>query len=137
MRPIRVESRAFVDSNVLLYTIDDDEAKALRAYEIMDEGPLISVQVLNEFTNVARKKFKLDWPDVRDGLEHIRECCEILPLNLGVHLRAIEIAEANRIGVYDACLVAAADLAGCDVLYTEDMNHGQRIGGVTLRNPFV
>jgi predicted nucleic acid-binding protein len=122
---------------VLLYTVENDEAKARRAYEIMDEGPLITVQVLNEFANVARKKFKMDWSDIRDGLEHIRECCEVLPLNLNVHLKAVEFAEANQIGIYDACLAAAADLAGCDTLYTEDLNDGQRIGGVTIRNPFA
>jgi predicted nucleic acid-binding protein len=119
-----------------LYTVGEDEAKAHRAYEIMDTGPLISVQVLNEFANVARKKHKLDWTEVRDGLEHVRECCEVLPLNIAVHLKALEIAEANRVGIYDACIVAAAQIAGCDTLYTEDLNHGQRIGGVTIRNPF-
>jgi predicted nucleic acid-binding protein len=132
-----VASRVFVDSNVLLYSVGTDETKAARSYEVMDENPLISVQVLNEFANVARKKHKLDWPEVNDALEHVRECCEVLPLVVGVHIKAVEIAEANLIGVYDACIVAAADLAGCNVLYSEDLNHGQRIGRVEIRNPFV
>ena len=130
-------NKFFVDSNVLLYTIANDETKALRAYDIIDQGPFISVQVLNEFTNVARKKYKLNWNDVRDGLEHVKDCCEVLPLTFGVHLKAVEIAERNLINIYDANILAAAELAGCEVLYTEDMNDGQRIGRVTIRNPFV
>ncbi len=129
-------NRIFVDSNILLYTVANDERKALRAYELIDQRPLISVQVLNEFTSVARKKYKLSWPDVRDGLEHITDFCEVLPLTLGVHIKAIEIADKNLINIYDANIVAAAELAGCDVLYTEDLSHGQKIGRVSIVNPF-
>ena len=53
-----------------------------------------------------------------------------------LHGRAVEIAEQHLLGMYDALIVAAAELAGCDVLYTEDLNHGQRIGRVVVRNPF-
>lgn len=129
-------NRVFVDSNVLLYTVADNETKALRAYEIIDDRPLISVQVLNEFTNVAHKKYKLNWTDVRDGLEHITDCCEVLPLTLGVHVKAVEIAEKNLINIFDANIVAAAELSGCEVLYTEDLNHGQKIGRILICNPF-
>ena len=128
---------AFVDSNVLVYAVGPDLAKARRATEILDMGPLISVQVLNEFANVTRKKLKLDWSIVRDGLELITECCEILPLTHGVHLKAMEIAEATLVSVYDANIIAAAELAGCSVLYTEDLNHSQQIGSVFIRNPFA
>ncbi len=73
MKRIPVETKVFVDSNVLVYTVGPDLAKAQRANEIMDLQPLVTVQVLNEFVNVTRKKLKLDWIVVRDGLEHITE----------------------------------------------------------------
>ena len=120
-----------------MYTVEDDEAKARRANEILDLKPMTSVQTLNEFANVALNKFKLSWEDVRDGLEHVTECCEILPVTWGVHIKALEIAENHLINIFDANIIAAAELSGCDVLYTEDLNDGQRIGRVTIRNPFV
>ena len=134
---IPVADRVFVDSNVLLYTVDEFEDKAQRAYEILDQNPVITVQVLNEFANVALRRYRLPWDDVRDGLEHITECCEVLPLSHGIHVKALEIAEANLIGIYDANIVAAAELSGCTVLYTEDLNHSQQIGSVFIRNPFA
>lgn len=132
-----MENSCFADSNVLLYIVGDDERKAQRALEVLALKPCISVQVLNEFANVSRKKWKLDWDKIRTGLETIQEYCAVLPLDLGVHQKALEIAEANLLGLYDSLIIAAAELSGCDVLYTEDMNHGQRIGRVTLRNPFM
>ena len=135
-KPILVADRFFIDSNIALYIVEPNGSKAERVFEILDEHPVITVQVLNEFANVARKKHKLDWIEIRDGLEHLVDCCEVLPLTQGVHVRALEIAEKNLIGIYDALIVAAAELSGCDTLYTEDLNNGQRIGRVTIVNPF-
>jgi predicted nucleic acid-binding protein len=137
MRQIRVENRFFIDSNILLYTVGADAAKAERANELMDERPIISVQVLNEFVNVGRKKLKLEWAGIEAGLAHALEYCEVVPVILEGHLRAMQFAKQDKIGIYDANIVAAAELSGCDVLYTEDLNHGQLIGRVTIRNPFM
>lgn len=134
---MHVGSSCFADSNVLLYLVGEDERKSARALEILALRPRISVQVLNEFANVSRKKWKLDWDEIRTGLETVQAYCEVLPLDLGVHQKALEIAEANLLGMYDSLIIAAAEIARCDVLYTEDMNHGQRIGAVAIRNPFV
>jgi predicted nucleic acid-binding protein len=60
-----------------------------------------------------------------------------LALTVETHALAVQIAEEAMIDIYDANIVAAAELAGCDTLYTEDLNAGQRIGGVTIRNPFA
>jgi predicted nucleic acid-binding protein len=125
-----------IDSNILLYTIGEDITKARRAKELVEQRPTISVQTLNEYANVCRKKLKLSWPEIEFGLVLAKEFCDVVPMTLEVHAKAVETAFANRIGIYDACVVAAAELAGCDVLYTEDLNDGQRIGRVTIRNPF-
>jgi predicted nucleic acid-binding protein len=137
MRPTRVETKFFIDSNVLLYTLGHDAKKLEKAKDLVNQQPVISVQILNEFANVCRKKFKLEWVDIGAGLETAKSLCEVVPLTIDVHERAVEIASLNRIGTYDANIVAAAELAGCDVLYSEEMNHGQRIGSVTIRNPFT
>jgi predicted nucleic acid-binding protein len=137
MKPTPVASSAFVDSNVLLYTLGPDSRKAELANRLLDESPTISVQVLNEFVNVALKKLKLDWAAIETALAHARAYCPVVPVGLSVHLRAMELARENLLNIYDANIIAAAELAGCDVLYTEDMNHGQRIGRVGIVNPFA
>lgn len=127
----------FLDSNILLYLLSDDKSKADRSEDLVKSAPFISVQVLNEFIDVSRRKFQLSWPSVRDALQPIKEYCKILVLTRDMHERALEIAEQTGMRIYDAMIVAAAQLAGCNTLFTEDLNTGQRIGGVTIRNPFA
>ena len=128
---------SFFDSNVLLYLLDIASPKRPLALKLAMSGGVINAQVLNEFTDVARRKYKISFADIALALAPIREVCQVLPLTLEVHDRGFEIASAHLLRIYDACIVAAAELAGCDVLYTEDLNHRQRIGGVTVHNPFV
>ncbi len=128
----------FLDTNVLLYSIDDDERRTSIAKELVFAGAaVISTQVLNEFVNIAGKKFKLTAQEIANGLGLFKKKCEIVSLTLNVHERAWEIFSVTNFGIYDSNIVAAAELAGCDVLYSEDMNHGQRIGRVLIQNPFV
>ena len=128
---------SFFDSNILLYSLDIASPKRPLALKLVMSGGVISAQVLNEFTDVARRKYKASFADIGLALMPIREVCQVLPLTLEVHDRGVEIALVHLLRIYDACIVAAADLSGCDVLYTEDMNHGQRIGRVEIRNPFT
>ncbi len=127
----------FVDSNIFLYLLDRDPIKAGRAESIIRAGGVVSAQVLNEIVSVARKKFRAGWPLIHDVLESIRLRFLITPLTFDIHQYAIIIAERDGLNIYDANIVAAAQLAGCHTLLTEDLNPGQRFGGVTIRNPFV
>ncbi len=129
--------RFFVDSNLLVYLISGETAKAEIADEIFTRRPVISAQVLNEFTAVARLKYRLGWPAIEEVLQLAKASCDVMPVSQATHELAVSVAKTTSLRIYDACIVAAAELAGCDVLYTEDMNHGQRIGGVTIRNPFA
>ncbi|MFN0194102.1 MAG: PIN domain-containing protein [Aestuariivirga sp.] len=128
---------SFFDSNVLLYLLEENDPKCEVAERLLAVGGVISAQVLNEFTDVARRKHKLEFSDIAEVLDPIREKCVVTPVDLATHELGFKIAGQANLRIYDACIVAAAQLAGCDVLYTEDMNRGQRIGGVTLRNPFM
>ena len=128
--------RFFADTNVLVYLISEDASKARTAAEILKAAPFISVQVLNEFVSVARRKHKKSWDDIHDVLDFVKTECPLVALTVETHERAIGLAESSLLDIYDACIVAAAEIAGCGVLYTEDLNHGQRIGGVTVHNPF-
>jgi predicted nucleic acid-binding protein len=127
----------FLDSNILLYTLSPGGDKHTKATTAIAMRPTISVQVLNEFVNVTRKKLKLEFAAITELLAPIRVKCEVVSLTEATHDLAVRISHDHKFKIYDANIIAAADLAGCSVLYTEDMRHGQRIGRVLIVNPFM
>ncbi len=133
------EDRAevFFDTNILLYRINSGDPRQARARTLTDRGGLISVQSLNEFTNVVRRKLKLDWEAVDRQLRALRLLFrEVLPVTDAAQRQAVELARRYGFAIYDANIAACAQMAGCAILYSEDMQDGQRIGGLTIRNPF-
>lgn len=86
-------AKAFFDSNVLLYLLSADDTKANRAEALLADGGAISVQVLNEFTSVATRKFKMSYAEVREALEVVKAICQIDPLSVDIHERGLDIAE--------------------------------------------
>jgi predicted nucleic acid-binding protein len=129
--------KAFFDTNVLVYTVTLDPRKR-QADRILRAGGVVSVQVLNEFANVARNKLRHGWGTIAYALEQFRLSFEaIWPLTLDTHVAALSLAKDNSLAFYDALIVASAIEAGCDTLYTEGMQHNRAIGGLTIRNPFI
>ena len=126
----------FFDTNILVYLISGEARKARVSNELIVEGGVISVQVLNEFVSVARRKYRLTWRDIGVVLATAKASCRIVPLSLEIHELGLKLAERHQFSPYDSMIVAAAELAGCAVLYTEDMHDGLVIGGLTLRNPY-
>lgn len=128
----------FFDTTVLIYAISEVDPRAAIAEELLAAGGHISVQVLNEFAAVARRKLKMPWKEITDALAAIRELCKPpAPLTVEVHESGLKLAERHKLNLYDALILAAALDAGCDTLYSEDMQDGQKIGSLTIRNPFV
>ena len=133
-----VPVRPFVDTNVLLYLLSDDVDKAERAEALLGSRIVISVQVLNEFANVARRKLGLPWPEVEQALIDIRRFASVQPLVLDTHERGVALAKRYQLSVYDAMIAAAALEAGCTTLASEDFSAGQRFENrLTVRNPFA
>jgi predicted nucleic acid-binding protein len=130
-------TEAFFDTNIVLYLLSDDSAKADTAEALLAQGGTVSVQVLNELASVASRKLRLSWDEIREVLATVQATCAVEPLTLEVHTRALELIERHSLSVYDALIVAAALEAGCTTLWTEDMQHGQLIDGrLRLCNPF-
>jgi predicted nucleic acid-binding protein len=128
---------AFFDTNVLVYAASS-EAKRRIANECLGRRGLASVQVLNEFVHVTRRKFRHDWPQVDLALGLFRAALDdVVPVTLNTHAGAMTLAREHGLSFFDALIVAAAQEAGCDTLYTEDMQHGRRFGGLTVVNPFL
>jgi predicted nucleic acid-binding protein len=114
----------FFDTNVLVYIASPRTAKADRAERLMRGGGVISVQVLNEIANVARRKMRLSWPETRAFLSLIRGLLPVEPITIRTHETGLAIAERYQLSVYDAMIAASALLAGCDRLWSEDMQNG-------------
>ena len=130
-------AEAFFDTNVLLYLLSADAAKADRAEELLAGGGTISVQVLNEFAALASRKLRMPWPDINEVLAQVRAVCEVQALTVQTHEQALTLAERYGLSLYDALIVSAALLAGCKTLWSEDMQDGQVMNRkLTVRNPF-
>ncbi len=130
-------AEVFLDSNVLIYLFSTDTAKAQRAESVIGSGGTVSVQVLNEFVSVGRRKVRLEFHEIRETLRAIRASCRVVPLGIETHELGVDIAERYRLSVYDGMIIGAALLAGCEVLYSEDLQHGQQIeGSLVIHNPF-
>lgn len=129
---------AFFDTNVVLYLVSEDAAKADRAEELLAAGGVISVQVLNEFAAVASRKLRMSWLEIRDALNPVRAVCLVHPMSVETHERALQVSERYGLSFYDASIVSAALLADCKTLYSEDMQDGQIIERqLKVRNPFA
>jgi predicted nucleic acid-binding protein len=136
MKPMSGSS--FLDTNVLIYAFSNDPAKAERAAEALAAGGSISVQVLNEFVNVCRKKLKLDWKEIEERLAVVRALVsEVVPVSIDVHEKAVELAQDYGFSVCDALIVAAAVVLDCTELLTEDMQDGRVVMNLMIRNPFA
>ena len=127
----------FFDTNVLVYAFAVDDPRGIRAESFLAEGGVIGVQVLNEFTNVARRKLAWNWKQIEAALRVIEALVgAALPLTSAIHAQAVVLARDHTLAFYDSLIVAAAIDAKCRILVSEDMQHGRKFGGVTVQNPF-
>jgi predicted nucleic acid-binding protein len=127
----------FLDTNILVYAFTADP-RAARAQALLAQGCVISVQGLNEFANIARRKLGMNWQEVRDALAAIRTLCPtVLALDIDMHMDAIRIAARYGYAIFDALILAAALRARCTILWSEDMQDGAVIERrLRIANPF-
>jgi predicted nucleic acid-binding protein len=134
-----MSAEAFFDTNVLLYSIAEDDPRSARAEALLEAGGTVGVQGLNEFVSVARSKIGLSWTEVREALDAILVLCPTpVPITLATHQLAVGLAERYRYSIYDALVLSAAIQAKCKTIYSEDLQDGQIIDDkVVIRNPFT
>jgi predicted nucleic acid-binding protein len=127
----------FFDTNVLVYLASGDAAKADRAESVIALGGNISVQVLNEVSNVARRKMQMSWAETRAFLDTLRSLLTVHPLTVQTHETGLDLADRYGLSVFDAMIAASALRAGCETLWSEDMQHGMTLdAGLRIVNPF-
>jgi predicted nucleic acid-binding protein len=129
---------SFFDTNVLIYLASNDQAKADRAELLIGDGGAISVQVLNELANVSRRKMQMSWRETHAFLSTMRDLLAVHPLTVETHDTGLALAERYGLSTYDAMIAAAALQADCDILWSEDMQHGISLDGrLRVLNPFA
>jgi len=127
----------FFDTNTLVYLMSADVEKASRAEELVAQGGVISVQVLNELANVGRRKMRLEWAELHLILGALHDLLEVQALTVETHQTGLKLSERYKLSIYDAMIVASALEAGCDTLWSEDMHHGLVVHDrLHIANPF-
>jgi len=135
--------KAFIDTNVLIYWVDDS-ARADVVEQLLAQQAVISVQVLNEFANVLRRKRAMALPDIEALCTTLIDTCDVLDLSVRTHQTALALMARYNLSVYDANIVAAAALSDCAILSSEDMQDGLNVklpgsasaNSLVIRNPF-
>ena len=128
---------SFFDTNVIVYIASADPVKAAKAEQAIAAGGEISVQVLNELANVARRKMQMPWTDIHNLLATLRALLTVHPITVETHETGLALAERYGLSTFDAMIAASAIHAGCDTLWSEDMQHGMALEeGLRIVNPF-
>lgn len=127
-----------IDTNIAVYALSDGP-KCDTAFLLLEAGPSVSVQLLNEFMNVSLRKRRLPWPEIEELLSVINSLASsVRPIDIEMHRRGRDVAKRYGLGTYDSMILAAALLDECDTFYSEDMQHGMVIDRtLTITNPFL
>jgi predicted nucleic acid-binding protein len=139
-----MSAKVFVDTNVLVYAHNADAgaknaiARALVADLWETRSGILSTQVLQEYF-VAMTKKVANPIKVAEARRSVRNYCawEVIVNDSQIILQATEIQEAHRLSFWDSLIVSAAFAGNAAAIATEDLNHGQRIEGILIRNPFA
>lgn len=139
-----MSARYFIDTNVFVYSFDDRQpAKKERSFKLIQEGlksgtGMISTQVIQEFLNVATRKFAVPMKP-EDSKAYLRlvlnPLCQVYP-NLLLYETCLDLQGETSYSFYDSLIIAAAIQAGCDILYSEDLQDGQELRGIKIVNPY-
>ena len=129
----------FIDTNILVYCYTDDEPiKQQKALAVVNnQDTFISTQVLAEFSNTLKKKFKLDWPKVKNVISEVNSNFNVFINNPSTIDQACHIADKYQYSFYDSLIISAALSCNCKTLYSEDMQDNQVVeNSITIVNPF-
>lgn len=130
--------KIFFDTNTLLYLFSSDTNKADWISKNIQKSNVISVQVLNEFTSASLKKIKISTKELDEFLGLFLEIFTIKPLDIETFNSGLRISRRYGYHQYDSMIIAAAIQAGCQRLYSEDLQHKQVIDKkLQIVNPFI
>ena len=127
----------FFDTNIVLYALSKDLPRKQQVAELLNDGCTLSTQVLAESANVMRRKFGCGMAEIESFHDALLDACRLQRIESATVRRALQVAGRYGFSIYDSLIVATALEAGCDTLYSEDLQHGQLIDNrLTVINPF-
>jgi predicted nucleic acid-binding protein len=134
-----MSAKFFLDTNVCIYAFDSDSRKKQKALElIISSQATVSTQVLMETSNVALKKLKLRHEEIQLSIDYITTFCSLHIIELSTVKLAFQISRQHQYSLYDALIIASAFESNCNILYSEDMQHGHCINKqLNILNPFL
>lgn len=134
----------FIDSNILIYAHDSSEkekqdiSKKLIFDGISNDNMVLSAQVLNEFFVITTKKIKKTLPVKIAGREiELLRTLTIVDIDIDLILQAIDLSQKHKLSYWDSLIISAAKRSNCTIIYTEDLNSGQKIESISIINPFI
>jgi predicted nucleic acid-binding protein len=140
-----MSDKYFLDTNIFVYSLDPvDPRKARMAEGLITQGVgsklgVISYQVVQEFINVSLRQFKATMTVAELELYFFKVLLPMMtiPSSSGLFLETLRLQKAHQLSWYDSLIVAAAIQGGCEILYSEDLQHGRRFGDLVVQNPFL
>ncbi len=131
-------ARVFADTNLFIYAESQDQDKSFRAVAIIQAAPVISTQVINETVSVLIRKHGFLLSEAHEIAESLLDLCEVVAVNAHAIRKAIDLAKRYSLSHWDSLIIAAALLADCQTLFSEDMQHGQVFDNqLEVVNPFL
>ncbi len=131
-----MQDKCFLDTNILLYLLSNDNRKAI-SKELIRLNHTISIQVLNEFSNVSVRKFKISTNDTKEFIEVISKKLDVVSFSKTTILNALDLKSKYNLQFYDSLIVATAIENHCNILYSEDMQDGLIVDNtIKITNPF-
>ncbi len=140
-----MSAECFIDTNLFIYQLEaSDERKSATADRIIRKGietrnACISFQIVQECLNTVLRKAEipLSTDESKQYLDNVLAPLYRVPASLSLYRHALDLQTRYHYGFYDSLVIAAALDVGCTRLYSEDLQNGQRIEGLTIENPFV
>ena len=140
-----MNAKYFIDTNIIVYGFDDQQpGKKAHSLSLISDAlqtgnGVISWQVIQEFLNVATRKFKvpLKPEDAKLYLQKVlHPLCQVFP-TLDLYQNALDIQDKTDYSFYDSLILAGALQEGCTILYSEDFHSGHQVDGLRIMNPFI
>jgi len=136
-----MRDKVFIDTNILVYLqsgLDANKTKKCKElFHNLAEDNLIvlSTQIMQEFYVTMTKKLGYDLLEIKNLLFLFNDF-EIINVNASIIFEAIDISVLHKISFWDSLVISSASSGNCKIIYSEDLNHGQMIGGIQIVNPF-
>lgn len=132
-----MRDKVFIDSNVIIYLFSNDNEKKEVAKNVIKEHAVISIQVLNEVSNVLYKKIGMDTPTIKNTVEKLASICRVKNISLKTINSALDIVHRYKYSYYDSLIISSAIENQCSILYSEDMSDDHVVEKkLKILNPF-